>query len=694
MVDIFISYAREDRAKVAVIAESLTKRGLKVWWDPHIKTGAGFREEITAALASTRCVIVAWSVNSVASRFVADEADDGAQRGILFPVLLDLVDIPLGFRQIQTADLTRWRGSPTDRSLIAFLDTVEETLGGARPDPRPAPEPKPEAERKKEPTPAKPARRKPQRGTITGSQVRAALFLHAFVLAVIVAGLFAGLAYLDNFALPSLRPYFVAIVGVLVFVSRYLTFAADGRSGAASLRLISRSYFALICAALVATAPAILEARIYAAALNAVRMRGIEGADINAAAFSKDGKLFATASDDGTARVWDSRYGVERAELRGHDNWVWSVDFNGAGDRLVTASRDLTARVWDLRSRKAVLILKGHRNSVYAAEFSPKGDLIATGSGDNTVRLWRADTGELAGTLTGHSDDVVALDFSPSGARLASASKDGAAIVWSVSAGRALMRLRGADGALTSIRYAPSGARLAAGSENGDAYIWSADDGRLLRRISYKTPVFNVAFAEGGKLLLISSGDGEVRIVDAASGVLMSEHHDHTDAVRALAASDAAKAYVSGSRDNTAIVRDIETGNELTVVGHVKPALRSPVALDAPPALYASRAPTPVNVRSDGDFILLSFGKGLALAFALLAIGLLLKGVFALARLRGPSKFAVVAVMTLGFAYAGALMLTALPLEAFILWLTAAFAPAVILAALRYGAALAFGGRR
>ena len=127
MTDIFISYPREDRPRVQVIAQAIEKAGLKVWWDPHIKTGSGFRDEITASLGKARTVVVVWSQHSVSSRFVCDEADEGAARGILFPALIDLVDIPLGFRQIKTADLTHWRGRPDDPALREFISLIAES---------------------------------------------------------------------------------------------------------------------------------------------------------------------------------------------------------------------------------------------------------------------------------------------------------------------------------------------------------------------------------------------------------------------------------------------------------------------------------------------------------------------------------------------------------------------------------------
>ena len=132
MTDVFISYSRKDRNRAEVMARALAERGLDVWWDTHLKAGAEFRQEIAHKLEDAKAVIVIWSEESVASRFVCDEADVGAANDTLFPVLVDLVDIPLGFRQIQTADLTRWRGKSGDRHFQAFVDIIESVAGGRR----------------------------------------------------------------------------------------------------------------------------------------------------------------------------------------------------------------------------------------------------------------------------------------------------------------------------------------------------------------------------------------------------------------------------------------------------------------------------------------------------------------------------------------------------------------------------------
>ncbi|HZB44992.1 MAG TPA: toll/interleukin-1 receptor domain-containing protein, partial [Pyrinomonadaceae bacterium] len=129
MSDIFISYAREDRARVASLAEALEGRGWSVWWDPHIPTGRRFDDVIEQAIAEARCMIVVWSGLSIKSDYVRAEAGEGAERGILFPVMLEEVRIPLPFRQLQTARLIDWRGEPRHPEFERLVRDLSALLG-------------------------------------------------------------------------------------------------------------------------------------------------------------------------------------------------------------------------------------------------------------------------------------------------------------------------------------------------------------------------------------------------------------------------------------------------------------------------------------------------------------------------------------------------------------------------------------
>ena len=129
MARVFISYSSHDRERVRLLAGVLEEAGHVIWWDPHIPLGDQYRSVIQQELHSADFVIVAWSASSILSTWVIDEAEEGKTRGSLIPVLLDPVQPPLGFRNFQVLDLTRWSGAPDAPELRRLLLGLEGRPG-------------------------------------------------------------------------------------------------------------------------------------------------------------------------------------------------------------------------------------------------------------------------------------------------------------------------------------------------------------------------------------------------------------------------------------------------------------------------------------------------------------------------------------------------------------------------------------
>src|SRR5205807_10093118 len=135
MASVFLSYDRDDGDKARPIATALERAGHSVWWDLHVRGGAQFSKVIEEALKAADAVVVLWSKNSIDSAWVRDEAAAGRDSGRLVPATIDGTEAPLGFRQFQTIDLSRWRGRgppPQLKTLLADIESMAPASGQAQ----------------------------------------------------------------------------------------------------------------------------------------------------------------------------------------------------------------------------------------------------------------------------------------------------------------------------------------------------------------------------------------------------------------------------------------------------------------------------------------------------------------------------------------------------------------------------------
>ena len=127
MADVFVSYSRSDKARVAPLVAALEAEGWSVWWDPAIAPGQQFDRMIADELERARAVLVVWTADSVESRWVRGEARDGADRGILVPVQFGSARLPIDFRAFHTTNLDHpgdVTASPQFQEVLRALEVL------------------------------------------------------------------------------------------------------------------------------------------------------------------------------------------------------------------------------------------------------------------------------------------------------------------------------------------------------------------------------------------------------------------------------------------------------------------------------------------------------------------------------------------------------------------------------------------
>jgi WD40 repeat protein len=268
-----------------------------------------------------------------------------------------------------------------------------------------------------------------------------------------------------------------------------------------------------------------------------------QAAAVRAVAFGPKGKRVATGNADGTAAVWllesssdaDATNGQKMLTLSGHAapksrvsyNGVTGVAFSPDGTRLATASDDGTAKVWLLESGSAgdastgqeLLTLFAHPDEslgftfdgVIRVVFSPDGKRLATAGADGTAKVWDAITGRELLTLSGHTGELTEITFSPDGTHLATSSMDSTAKLWNATTGQELLTLAGHTSPVFGVAFSPDGTRLATSSDSGVTKVWNAATGQVLLTLSNPIGFQRIAFSPDGKHLAIGGQDGNVR---------------------------------------------------------------------------------------------------------------------------------------------------------------------------------------
>lgn len=105
-------------------------------------------------------------------------------------------------------------------------------------------------------------------------------------------------------------------------------------------------------------------------------------------AFSADGRLLATGSDDHKIRLWETSNYELQSTLEGHRHYVNGVAFSPDGKLIVSGSHDQRVGIWDVESGQLLNMMEGHENAVLRVAINPAGTLIASISWDGTVGLW------------------------------------------------------------------------------------------------------------------------------------------------------------------------------------------------------------------------------------------------------------------------------------------------------------------
>jgi WD40 repeat protein len=221
-----------------------------------------------------------------------------------------------------------------------------------------------------------------------------------------------------------------------------------------------------------------LTGRIIGIGIPQITFKATKTHGVYSVAYSPDGKIIASGSDDNTIKLWKVATGKPLKTLKGHTQGVRTVAFSPDGTLLASGSKDKTVILWDVSTGSRIRSLVGHAAEISAVVFSPDGTTVASASFDRTIKLWNVGSGE-SKSLTGHTDQISSITYSSDGRVLASAGDDRTIKLWDIASGT-YKTLAGHPKEISGVTFLPGRNVLFSASWDATVRVWNTETDELL----------------------------------------------------------------------------------------------------------------------------------------------------------------------------------------------------------------------
>ncbi len=295
--------------------------------------------------------------------------------------------------------------------------------------------------------------------------------------------------------------------------------------------------------------------------------------------FTRDGFRLVSCGDR-SVRIWDGspwregqKFGDDVVTLRGHADSVNTVAFHPRSAELATASTDGTIKIWSTQSWRELRSVRTGFENNSALAFNPTGKLLAVSGAQSTQRtpvvILDANTGaelKRLGDPTGYQ----VISFAAKGRRLAIASEDGSVVIYDVTTGDDEKSFRTPGKFPYDMTFSPDD-RLLAACQDNKITVWEYATGREIdgSPLQHAGLVYCVAFSPDGRLLASAGWDRAVRIWDTTTWKQVQMVLDAAASIQSIAFSPDGRCVAWGATDSTVKLWNRNTDELQTLRGHL-----------------------------------------------------------------------------------------------------------------------------
>ena len=261
--------------------------------------------------------------------------------------------------------------------------------------------------------------------------------------------------------------------------------------------------------------------------------------------FSADGKLLATRSKDGTAKVWRLELNRKPTPLHTlqHQDEVWQVQFSGDSRLVATASKDKTAKIWDAVTGNNLQTLP-HDDAINGIQFSPDSQMLASYSSGNS-QIWHRQRSFII--ALDHEDEIKGIEFSPNSQQIVTYSKDKTGVIWNQD-GEKLHTLLHTD-ELQGVSFSADGSKIATYSKDKTAKIWN-QEGKQIQTLWHQAAVIRLKSTHTQSTIITQSQDNMIHFW-RLNNPYFNSFHGHNDWLWNVQFSPDGEIIATTSKDRT-----------------------------------------------------------------------------------------------------------------------------------------------